>query len=40
MEVLKIRVKQGKEKGLNENFIKKIYKEIFSEALRIQGGKN
>ena len=35
-EVLKIRIKQGKHKGLNEKFIKNFYGLIFNEALNVQ----
>ena len=38
-EVLRMRVKQGKKKGLNEKFIKNFYGLIFNEALNIQGRK-
>jgi len=38
-EVLKIRIKQGKDGGLNEKFVKKLYNLIFNEAIRIQGEK-
>ena len=39
MEVLKLITRDGKRRGLNEKFVKKLYNEIFEEALRVQGCK-
>jgi chorismate mutase len=38
-EVLKMRVEQGKNGGLDEKFVKDLYNLIFNEAIRIQGEK-
>jgi len=38
-EVLDIRIKQGKNVGLNEKFVKELYNLIFDEARRLQGRK-
>lgn len=35
-EVLKVRIKQGKAKGLNASFVKRLYNLIFNEALRLE----
>ena len=35
-EVLKLRIKQGSEKGLDADFVEKLYGLIFDEAIRIQ----
>jgi len=38
-EVLKIRIRQGKSKGLNPKFVEKLYNLIFKEAIAVQGRK-
>jgi len=35
-QVIKIRIKQGKTKGLNPLFVKRLYNLIFNEALRLE----
>jgi len=35
-QVTRIRIKQGKTKGLNPLFVKKLYNLIFNEAIRLE----